>query len=206
LTTENVQSAASTVAPAAPNSRFTELEIEQGLMALALCSGNARKAERRLADLGMKVDHSTLHRWRDKHSEKYRSLQADLLPRLRTEAAERHSAVADREMEIGLSLLDQLDTEKAELPARDLSTAIRNLDVGQGIHRTKAAELRGDAPPPTVHISFEAQVRTLTARGARWFDGDGKPMTPEEAIAKHAAKALPAPTEQSDTEEQRNST
>jgi hypothetical protein len=60
--TKQPPSSALPVAPAASNSRFTELEIEQGLMALALCSGNARNAERRLADLGMKVDHSTLHR------------------------------------------------------------------------------------------------------------------------------------------------
>jgi hypothetical protein len=130
--TENSPNPDLRVAPAAPNSRFSELEIEQGLMALALCSGNARKAERRLAELGMKVDHSTLHRWKDRHSEKYLSLQREILPKLREEAAERHSAVADREMELGLELLDQLQAKKADLPARDLSTAIRNLDVGQG--------------------------------------------------------------------------
>jgi hypothetical protein len=190
------------VAPAAPNSRFTELEIEQGLMALALCSGNARKAERRLAELGMRVDHSTLHRWRTKHSEKYLSLQRDILPKLREEAAERHSAVADREMELGLTLLDQLDAKRADLPPRDLSTAIRNLDVGQGIHRTKAAELRGDAPPPlAVNFTVEHLVRSLTAKGSNHFtDAQGNRLTPDEAIALGTGRELPSGTEQSDSE------
>jgi transposase-like protein len=62
---------------------------------LALCTGT----------LGMKVDHSTLHRWKDRHSEKYLSLQREILPKLREEAAERHSAVADREMELDSSSL-----------------------------------------------------------------------------------------------------
>jgi hypothetical protein len=193
--TEEPLSAELSVAPAAPNSRFDELEIEQGLMALALCSGNARKAERRLADLGMRVDHSTLHRWRTKHTEKYRSLQRNMLPKLREEAAERHSAVADREMEVGLELLDQLKAKQTDLPARDLSTAIRNLDVGQGIHRTKAAELRGDAPPPTVNFSITALVHSLGDKGATFTDAQGNRLSTEEVLAT-TGRELPAGTEQ----------
>jgi hypothetical protein len=185
------------VPPAAPNSRFSELEIEQGLMALALESNNSRKAKRRLAALGMKVDHSTLQRWRTKYADKYRTLQADLLPKLREEAAERHSAVADREMEVGLELLDSLQEKTGELPARDLSTAIRNLDVGQGIHRTKAAELRGDAPPPIeVNFSLTDQIRSMAGRGTRFFNASGEPITPEEAIARSEGRQLLPPTSQ----------
>jgi hypothetical protein len=168
-------------------------------MALALCSGNARKAERRLAELGMKVDHSTLHRWKDRHSEKYLSLQRDVLPKLREEAAERHSAVADREMELGLELLDQLQSKKADLAARDLSTAIRNLDVGQGIHRTKAAELRGDTPPPTVSFNLTALVHSLAEKGATFSDAHGNRLSTEEVLASTATE-VPAGTEQSDGE------
>jgi hypothetical protein len=180
------------VPPATPNSRFTEPEIEQGLIALALCSGNGRKAEKRLADLGIEVDHSTLYRWRDKHSAKYLSIQQDVLPKLRTEAAERHSAVADREMEVGLELLDSLQAKTGELPARDLSTAIRNLDVGQGIHRTKAAELRGDVQP-TVAINFSLtdQIRSAAAKGYPLYDESNNRLSLEQALAK--AGTSPAP-------------
>src|SRR5262245_51608972 len=134
------------VAPASKGSKFSEAEIEQGLIALALESGNGRRAEKRLAAFGIRVDHSTLHRWRQKHSEKYESLQRDVLPKLRTEAAERHSYLADAEMEVAIKLLDQLDREREEIQPRDLSTAIRNLDVGAGIHMTKAVELSVDNP------------------------------------------------------------
>jgi hypothetical protein len=97
-----------------------------------------------------------------------------------------------REMEVGLELLESLQAKTGELQARDLSTAIRNLDVGQGIHRTKAAELRGDAPPPIeVNFSVSDQIRSLAARGVKFYDSPtgGDELPPEQAIRGHWGQA-----------------
>jgi hypothetical protein len=158
------------VVPAAPNSRRSEAEIEQGLLALAFCSGNGRQAAKRLREHGvLEVSARSLYRWKDKYEAKYEDLRRELLPRIREEAAERHSLMADEEMSLGIKLLKQLDAQRKEIPARDLSTAIRNLDVGQGIHRTKAAELRGETPEAAINInlSFNQALESLKAKGAR---------------------------------------
>lgn len=134
----------------APNPRFGAQDVDKGLVALALASGQADRAKDALAKQGMKVAPSTLRDWRDRlYPERYLQLQRDVLPALRARAAESHTALEELEGATARKLLARLDAEHKNIPARDLSTALRNLDVGQGIHRTKAAELRGenfDAP------------------------------------------------------------
>lgn len=48
--------------------------------------------------------------------------------------------------------------------ARDISTAIRNLDVGTGIHTQRAQELRGEATSIVENRSAAEVVRGLKAR------------------------------------------
>lgn len=145
----------------------SEIEIEQGLMAIALESGNSRRAERRLADMGVKIAQSTLHKWMTRHDERYEQIRREVLPQLRAHAAEKHTAYADAEMEVGLQLLERLQGSLDDIPARDISTALRNIDVGQGIHRTKAAELRGELQDqrPRVEINIHETVRQGEAGG-----------------------------------------
>ncbi len=66
------------------------------------------------------------------------------MPRLKAEMADEHSALAHRGMEVEHKLLDRLEAEADDIPARDLPGAIRNVGVGAGIHTDKARDLRGD--------------------------------------------------------------
>ncbi len=53
--------------PARRNGSYTELEVDAGLTALVVCSGNSRRAERLLAESGYRrVPDRTLHDWKSK--------------------------------------------------------------------------------------------------------------------------------------------
>jgi transposase-like protein len=48
--------------------------VERGLAAMVRACGNSRRARRLLADEGIEVDHSTLHRWKHQHADHYKHL------------------------------------------------------------------------------------------------------------------------------------
>jgi hypothetical protein len=153
----------------AGGSRFNEEEIERGLVALALYSGNSRRASKALKGQGLSVGATTLRRWKDDlHPEQYRKLQQDVLPEVRERAAEMHTDLAEREVELSGRLVRDLGErmDKEKMPVRDLPGAIRNLDVGAGVNRTKAGELRNE---PNVRVQKQQDVgdilRALEAEG-----------------------------------------
>lgn len=124
---------------------FKEEEIQRALVAVAACSGNSRKAQQDLlAKDGLEITHQTLYNWsRSLHKEEYEAIRAKLLPQLQAHAAEQHRQLAEREMEVSLKLIDRLEKEVDEIPARDLPGGIRNLDTGAAIHRDKSQLLSG---------------------------------------------------------------
>ena len=134
-------------------------------MALAVCSGNVHRAASRLADMGMSVGSSTLHRWKSKHREKYESIRREVLPRIREEAAEDHTALSAANREAEAAVLARLIQEVPDLPARDLSTTGRNLAVAAGIHFDKAQVAAG-MPSAIVEKRDATEIlRQLKARG-----------------------------------------
>jgi hypothetical protein len=64
--------------------KYSQPEIDAGLTALALMSGNARRASKLLSRSGQRrVAPTTLHRWSTNlYAERYRELQAHALPEL----------------------------------------------------------------------------------------------------------------------------
>jgi hypothetical protein len=94
-----------------------------------------------------------------------------------------------------LKLLQRLDANVDDLPLRDISPSARNAAVEQGIHITKAGELRGDEPPPVkVDLSIEAMIRSFVAKGLPLYDADNNRISPEEAIASIKSRQLSAPS------------
>ncbi len=54
-------------------SRYTDQEVEQGLFALAMASGNTRRAGAMLQKRGLRVPHTTLDTWKHRtHPERFR--------------------------------------------------------------------------------------------------------------------------------------
>jgi hypothetical protein len=76
---------------------YTDQEVERGLVALALCSGNSRRAARLLEDRGLPIPRSTLKQWPDLYPDHYSAVQAQVLPELKARLAEEHTALADLE-------------------------------------------------------------------------------------------------------------
>jgi hypothetical protein len=152
---------------ALPGSNYTDQEIERGLVALALFSGNRRRASEALKQQGLDVPDTTLRAWRDKlYPDWYAELQAKIMPRIRELAAEKHTELADLEGEAARLILDRLIAEREKIPARDLSATLRNLDVGAAVNRDKAAMLRGENPEtPAVTRPIGDILNALRAKG-----------------------------------------
>src|SRR6266403_559726 len=76
-------------------SPYSDQEIERGLVAMALASGNARRAARMLEQQGLSVPHSTLYRWRlETFPDRYAEVRREILPRLRRELDRQHRELA----------------------------------------------------------------------------------------------------------------
>jgi hypothetical protein len=72
--------------------KYSQPEIDAGLTAVALMSGNTRRASTLLARSGQRrVAPTTLHRWSTNlYVERYRELQAKALPELNRRLADAH--------------------------------------------------------------------------------------------------------------------
>lgn len=162
------------------------------MVALALYSGNRRRASKALADQGFRVPASTLNDWQQRAPDTYAKVKRNLMPQIRELAAEQHSELAQLEGEAGRKLLDRLMAEYHEIPARDLPGAIRNLDVGQGINRDKAAVLRGentDTPMPSRSVADILEA--LKARGVTLTVEVGPDRDPSPSIEGTAQEQRP---------------
>lgn len=141
-------------------------EIERGLVEVAAANGNVRAASKALAEQGVKVPKTTLHRWAtDTHADRYLQIQAELMPRIRARAAEQHMELADRGMQLEHKVLEKLDSEVDEIPARDLPGAARNIATGAAIHTDKASVLRGEPTQILARHDIAEVTRSLRAKG-----------------------------------------
>ncbi len=178
------------------------------MVALALYSGNRRRASKALADQGFPVPASTLQDWQQRAPDTYAKVKRNLMPQIRELAAEQHSELAQLEGEAGRLLLGRLMAQYHEIPARDLPGAVRNLDVGAAVNRDKAAMLRGentDTPTPTRSLS--EILRALQAKGidprklrlTQTVEVEETPDPREDAIDGEATERTTSPTDTRDT-------
>lgn len=131
-----------------PKQSYSEAEVQRALTEIAACAGNTRLASKHLAEDDLEIDHSVLWRWKaEKHQEKYEAIREQMLPAIRRQAADLHMASAARRMEVADELMDRLKEKQGDLEAKDLSTSIRNLDVGAGVHQDKATNLSEQNQP-----------------------------------------------------------
>jgi hypothetical protein len=94
--------------------------------------------------------------------------------------AEKHTALAEEEMELASDFLSRMKKDADKIEPRDLSTALRNLDVGSGIHSDKAIALRDRLPGATAPSrSFNDIVAALQAKNIR-IEVEVKPEPAEE--------------------------
>lgn len=145
--------------------RYGNPEIERALIAVAYTNGNTHQAARDLAEDGLNIDHKTLWRWsRRLHVDRYEELRAEVLPRIRAHAAERHMALADAQMDVSRRMTERLAEEIEDVPARDLPGGIRNVTTAAAVHTDKA-QLLNDQPTQIVKREASEVLRALKARG-----------------------------------------
>ncbi len=177
--------------------RHSDQTVTEALLAMALEGGNSGRAARRMKELGTPVTSRTIRRWAEKHPDRLDELRREHLPRLKTSAAARHDYLAERNLEVHAKALDRLEASVGEMEGRDVTRVVQPTAIASGVHRDKAAALRGDVPPPQITLSLTDTVRGLAARAAKFFDNDGNEVTPEQVI-QGQARRLPAaePAEQ----------
>ena len=146
-------------------SRYSDQEIELGLSAVALYSGNTRRAAESLAAAGQQIPRETLRDWLNAHSTEYERVRQQITPRLKERMAERHSELAEAGMELEAELLAKTFESLGEIPARDLPGAIRNAAVTVGVHSDKARDLRGEPTAVVEHRSPQQILKALEGMG-----------------------------------------
>jgi hypothetical protein len=96
-------------------------------------------------------------------------------------------------MDVEAKAIDRLEKELPNLPARDVSTAARNLAVQAGVHQDKAATLRGQNPAPVnINLNVNELVRSMVAKGTPFYDSDGNPLTAEQVLAHTTRNPRPS--------------
>lgn len=190
---------------------YSAVEFEFLLQALAYHAGNARRAlaaveamdPAELDELGITKwpDQSTLHRWAKRYPEKYDATREKTLAPYRAKSAEAHSAAADEHLRVNQDALHRAEEKMDGMETKDLIALINHTGVQSGIHRDKAAGLRGENPGGfTVNLNINEQIRGMAAKGFPLYDKNNQPLTAEEAIKRvdainGTATELPKETE-----------
>ena len=150
------------------SSRYTHQEIDQGLFALVLASGNSRRASAMLADRGLKIPHTTLDTWKHRtHPDRYERIKEDSLPGIRARLADEMEALAQDQIELEAEMTARLRERLPEIPDRDLPGALRNIAVAKGINVDKTAPIRGE-PTQIVGTAverYEGALEALRSKG-----------------------------------------
>lgn len=162
---------------------YTDAEVDAGLTAYALTSGKKHKAAELVETLGYKFPAETIRSWAERtHPERYQKIREDVAPRLQTQMADVHQALADSaaeiEAEAGAKLQDRLKAGNVE--DRDLGNIYKNAAIVSGIH-TEKAELLNGRPTSRPTRSADEVLRKLKARRVL-ADGSEEEVVAEESV------------------------
>lgn len=141
-------------------------DVERGLVALALANGSARHAHRLLGSSGLDIPISTLESWKRTQGERYLSVCARELPRIKQALAERHTALAQLQADLAEKAARRLHSslDDDELKPNQVGSVMHQANVGAGIHTDKARDLRGEPAVVIEHRSaeeIEAKLRSM---------------------------------------------
>lgn len=153
---------------------YSEAEIDRGLFAYALCSGNGRRAEELTARDGDPIPAGTLEGWaRYRHADRYARVREEVLPKIAAANAEQMDNLLRREIELEGELIERVREEMPNLKPGDVAGALRNVAVTKSLNAEKAAILRGQPTQIVSHKSFEENMRFLREKGLL-IEGDAQ--------------------------------
>jgi hypothetical protein len=144
--------------------RFTSTEIDKGLSAYILCGGSAHKAWELLQGYGGKVPaRQTIDLWVERHSDRLHELREELHPQIAKKIAADAEGMALKLAQAEVAIAEKLvqALERDELPAKELSGALRNITTSKALQVDKlSSPLRGR---PTVIHGSQDPAETLAA-------------------------------------------
>jgi hypothetical protein len=154
-------------------SRYSDAEIETGLRALALVSGNQREASSLLRKQGITIPRSTLYAWAtSQHATRYRQIQQEVMPAIYDRIAQRSERLADDLADVEERLAEQMRRQAPELAARDTAGALRNVSVAKGIAIDKATVARGRPTQITATADVTDLLKQLASRFGRQVNSE----------------------------------
>jgi hypothetical protein len=115
--------------------RFTSTEIDKGLSAYILCGDSAHKAWELLQGYGGKVPaRQTIDLWVERHSDRLHELREELHPQIAKKIAADAEGMALKLAQAEVAIAEKLvqALERDELPAKELSGALRNIKGAPG--------------------------------------------------------------------------
>jgi len=148
-------------------SQYPPEVVEIGLEALVWAGGSPKRASESLKELGYEIKPDTLRAWKRDRPERYEALRADLEPRMKAARAEAHEALADQFADAARAALADLNKlrEQDQLTPQQLISLMHNASVDAGIHRDKAAKLRGENVMVIEHRSDKEIIDKLKRMG-----------------------------------------
>lgn len=167
---------------------YTEAEVERGLHAVALASGNVRLAARTLSKDGFKISPHTLTGWKVRtHVERYQEIQEEVLPRVYAQIAERNEEIANQAADLEQELLIKIKGDIHSLDAKDQATALRNVTVTKGINLQHANIIHGNPTSIVEHRSdterLETALKALENQGVITVDSEAEELDVPELPA-----------------------
>lgn len=137
---------------------------EQGMVALVLCDGNAKRAARELEAAGVSIGASTLRQWKRDRADELDKVAHELGPQMREARARALDDLAHAAMEVTKEGLAELSGKMGTLEPRDLPGAIRNTATTAAIATDKSAQLRGE-PTSRVKVDITTAIAKLQRKG-----------------------------------------
>lgn len=149
---------------------YTDTEVDQGLLALALADGSPTRANEHLP-AGLTIPSRTLRRWAKVHVDRYRELEAVEKPKLVPDMVDGFRQTITTATEVGLLALEKTREQLAADGTKDPAGAARNLATVAGIATDKLHAITGK-PNLTVevHHTVEQDLRVLEQLGVAQLD------------------------------------
>jgi hypothetical protein len=163
-------------------SKYTEVEIDAGLTAVAMASGNTRRAAKALVTAGQRrVPQSTLKRWVDRiYAQRYRQIQEQTLPELNAQMAEVHDQLVIAYSDLQWQALEKARERLPNAKASEAAGVFKSAAIAAGINAEKALLRRGQPTQITQTGDPIEMLRRLQQRHPNLVDiveGSAKEIT-----------------------------
>ena len=128
------------------STKYTEEEVQLGLVAYALANGNHRRCAVILSERGLKIPEATVRSWATMTKrELYQRIRAKVEDHVNTQLADAHFDMAYMALDIEQRTLIQIRErlEEKKLDGKELASIARTAGTNSGIHTEKAMALSG---------------------------------------------------------------